>query len=272
MNCQAIQNQILTLPDPRALPAPLREHIRACPACRAWARRAARLESILEQLPAPASLGEKKEALIGDLMAADPVILPMVVPAYRPGAGVVALRFLRSHAAAVGALAAAVLVAVAAIRFWPEPAAVSVAAVPTQKDPLLEKIVAGNAALARADSPARKLEELGKMTDIVAAKTREMARIASGTELKGMAGWYEVYVRDGIVPRAKDLQSQPQAMQPSEKSKLLESLAAQLGADATAADNLAKESPQDTQPALRRLADAAREGEKSLRAAAREGK
>jgi hypothetical protein len=267
MNCQAVQNQILGLPDPRELPPPLRQHVLACAECRAWAARAARLEAVLAWLPVPAAPGDKKEALIGELMAAEPVIRPMVVPAARPGFGAVAVRLLRRNAASVGGLAAAVLVAVGLSWVWPgKPGGLPVAE-RTPKDPFLQKFVAGNTALARATTPARKLEELGKLTAAVSAETRGMARIATGAELKEMAGWYETYVRDAMVPRAKELRSQPQA-DGADAAQLLDSLAAKLGADAAETEKLAGEAPQDAKPALKRMADAARDGEKSLRATA----
>ncbi len=268
MNCQAAQNQILALPDPRELSLALRDHVLTCAACQAWAKQAARLEAILEQLPTPAAPEQKKEAMIGDLMQADPVILPMATPAARPGFGLVAVRFLRRNAAYVGGLAAAVLVAVGVYSFWPTKTGHG-DVVKTQKDPLLEKMVAGNTALARADTPNRKLEVLGGMADDLATGTREHARIASGAELKQMAGWYEKVVKDGMVKQAEKL---PIHMTAAEKAKLLEPLASKLEADATAAEKLAGEAPPDAQPALKRMADTAREGEKSLRATARGSK
>ena len=267
MNCQAVQNQILALPDPRELFPALREHVLACEACRVWAKHAARLEVLLEQLPVPPAPGEKKEAMLGDLMSADPVIHPMAIPATRPSFGLVAVRFLRRNATYVSGLAAAVLVAVGLYSFWPTKTNTVVAA-PTQKHPLLEKMVARDVAMARADTPTKKLEVLGGMADDLAGETRGMARLASGAELKQMAGWYEKVVRDGMVPQADKL---PLHMTAAERAKLLEALAAKLDADATEAEKVAREAPPDAQPALKRMADTAREGEKSLRVLARKG-
>jgi len=268
MNCQAIQNQILALPDPRELPPALRAHVLGCAACQAWAKRAARLEVLLEQLPVPPAPGEKKEMMLGDLMSADPVIQPMAVPATRPSFGRVAARFLARNATAVAGLAAAVLVAVGVYSFWPKAGPVPQDVAKTQKHPLLEKMVARDVAMARADSPTKKLEVLGAMADDLAGETRGMARLATGAELRQMAGWYEKVVRDGMVPQADKL---PLHMSAAEKARLLDALAAKLDADAAEADKVARESPPDAQPALKRMADTAREGEKSLRALARKG-
>ena len=66
-----------------------------------------------------------------------------------------------------------------------------------------------------------------------------------------------------MVRRAGEL---PINMTPDQKEKLLGPMAARLAADATEAEKLSREAPQDAQPALKRMADAAREGEKLLRA------
>jgi len=266
MNCQTVQNQILGLPDPRELPAALREHVGGCAACQAWARKAARLESLLAQLPVPSAPRQKKEAMIGDLMQAEPVILPMATLATRPSFATVTGRFLRRNATYVGGLAAAVLVAIGIYWLWPSKGPEVVVAPPPQKHPLLEKMVARDTALARANTPTKKLETLDGMADDLASETRGMARIASAAELKQMTGWYEKVVKDGMVKQAGKL---PLSMPAADKAKLLEPIAARLNSDATEAEKLSREVPPDAQPALKRMADTAREGEKSLRAMAR---
>jgi hypothetical protein len=272
MNCQAVQNQILGLPEPRELPPALREHVLSCPECRAWARQAARLEVLLERLPTPPAPGEKKEVLLGDLMAVEPVIRPMAVLATRPGPGVLAVRFLQRNAMYVGGLAAAVLLAVGVYELRPTKTTVAVDDGPKAKDPLVERLVKRNVALARAETTAKKLEVLNGMADDIVTDARGVANLAPGADLQKMAGRYETVVKSGMVPRAKELKGQPLAMAPGEKTKLLESLAAKLGADAAATEKLAGEAKQDAQPALKRMADAAREGEKLLRDYAREDK
>lgn len=267
MNCQAVQNQIIALPDPRELPPALLAHVAGCGACQAWARQAARLEGLLEQLPVPPAPAEKKEALIGDLMQADPVILPMAVPATRPSFAAVAGRFLQRNANYVGGLAAAVLVVVGIAWYAGRPTVTPPMAAVPQKHPLLEKMVGRDIALARAETPAKRLEVLGGMADDLAGETRGMARVASPAELKDLARWYDKVVKDGMVRQAKDMP--PQAMPAAEKKKLLDGLAAKLDAAAAEADKLSREAPQDAQPTLKRIADTARDGAREL---GREGK
>lgn len=269
MTCEAAQNLILALPDPRELTPELREHARGCAACAAFARRAARLEAALAHLPVPAAPADKKADLLDELTRPEPLIRPMPAPAVRPGAAAVLGRFLWRNAGAAAGLAAALLVAVGGVWFATRPRAPTEELVKTQKHPLLEKVVARDVELARADSPAKKLEVLGGMAGDLAGETRGMARLAPGAELKQMAGWYEKVVREGMVPQSAKL---PALMAAADRAELLNALATKLDADAAEAEKLSAEAPQDAQPALKRMADAARDGGKQLRAAARGGK
>jgi hypothetical protein len=258
MNCQAVQNQILDLPDPRQLPAELAAHARACPVCRAWARQAARLEALVEHLPAPAAVGDKKELLLAELMSGGPAL---ATPAARGGT----FEFLQRNASYIGGLAAAVLVALGAYALWPtaqkQP---DVVARPPQKHPLLDKVVAGNTLLARADTPKRRLEVLGGMAGDIAADTRGMARVAGAAELRQMAGWYDEVVAAGMVRQADRLSASP-TENAADRERFLNEMADKLRADAAEAEKLSREVPQDAQPVLRRMADTARAAEQSLR-------
>lgn len=256
MNCQAVQNQILDLPDPRELTPALREHVSACAACVAWARQAARLEALVEQLPVPAAPGDKKELLIDGLMRGE----SFAVPAQRGAA----VEFLHRNLSYVGGLAAAVLVLVGGYALWPTRTTQVAAEPKPQKHPLLDKMVAGNTAMARADSTKKRLEVLGGMADDIATDTRGMARIASGTELRQMAGWYDDVVKEGMVKQADRLRGDLTVFD-GDKAQLLNGLADKLAADAVAAEKLSGEAPQDAQPALRRMAATARAAEQSLR-------
>lgn len=271
MNCQAVQNQILALPDPRELTPELREHVLSCEACKAWAKQAARLEAILAQLPVPAPPAEKKEKMLGELMAADPVILPMPTPAARPSRGAAALRFLRDNAKAVSGLAAAVLIAVGVYAMWPRGETPPGQPELTQADPLPRKLAKRNVEMARAETPANRLEVLGGIAEDISADTRGLSNIAP-TELKDRANQYEKVVREGMMARLKEVQGQAVGMSAADKTKLFDSMAEKLAKDATESEKKAGEAPPDAQPVFKRMADAARDGEKTLRAAAREGK
>lgn len=266
MNCQAVQNQILALPDPRELPVALRQHVLRCVACQVWAQQAARLESLVAQLPVPPAPGQKKEVLLGELLPAEPLRQP---PARRTAlrrSDSSAARFVRRTALYIGGLAATVLLAVALYSVSQRPSRNPPEELSRSEDyPLLRKIVLGNTALAQADSPPRKLEVLAQMAADIAADTRGMARIASGDELKEMASWYEKLVKDGLASQARELRQQPVGIPEAEKVKLLESYATRLQTDARITEELMNEVPPESQRALRRIMEAAREGEKTLR-------
>ncbi|MCI0703495.1 MAG: hypothetical protein L0241_20640 [Planctomycetia bacterium] len=265
MDCQAVQNLILGLPDPRELSPTLRAHVLECQACSAWAKQAARLESLLAQLPVPPAPSEKKEAMLEELTSSGPVITR--VPTVRPDhTGVwldAAGRVLRKNTAYIGGLAAAILLVIGIYWLWPNKQTPPVAEA-TQDHPLLKNLVAHDIALARASTPAKRFEILGGMADDLAVETRGMARIASADELKRMAGWYQKVVNEGIIQQAKD-EANRHMMTDAEKKNVFGALAAKLETDANEAERMMAESPQEAQPALKRMAETAREGHKTLR-------
>ena len=87
MNCQAIQNRILALPDPRHIPEPLREHVLACAVCLAWAGPA------LADPPALNKTEPKKKPEPGKFLRVKrdkndtPVALETAIVRYVPAAG-----------------------------------------------------------------------------------------------------------------------------------------------------------------------------------------
>ena len=262
MTCQDVQNKILILPDPRRVPEPLREHLDGCPACLAWWKQAAWLERLLEQLPAPPPPADKKTALIDELTSAGPIIhtVPRPAAADRP-------LVTRRTLAYAGGLAAAVLVGVGvwlAVRpsGKPEPPAVA------QRHPLLDKMVQRDVALARAETPAKRLEILGALADDLATETRSLARVANPEELNELAGWYKRVVNDGIVRQAENLPRH--GLTPDQKKALLDGLAAKLAETGAEADRLANEAPPESKPALKRIAETARDGQQRLSKLARE--
>jgi hypothetical protein len=262
MTCQDVQNKILALPDPRRVPELFREHLESCPACLAWWKQAARLEGLLEQLPAPPPPADKKTALIDELTSVGPVIRTIPRPAAvdRP-------LITRRMLAYAGGLAAAVLVGVGvwlAVRPSNRPEAPTVA----QRYPLLTSVREKNVALSRAETPAKRLEILGGLADDLAAETRSLARVANPEELNELAGWYRRVVNDGIVRQAENLPRH--GITPDQKRTLLEGLAARLAETGAEAERLANEAPPESKPALKRIAETAREGQQRLTRLSRE--
>ncbi|MBY0251872.1 MAG: hypothetical protein K2X54_10900, partial [Methylobacterium organophilum] len=259
MKCQVVQNEILALPDPRHLPPELGAHVAGCAECHAWARKVARLGALLAQLPAPAAPAGKKDALLGELLEGEPVVRPRVAGASRPSSLVVA-DFLRRNVRVVAGLAAAVLVVVGG--WWvARPKAPPPEMVESEDHPFLKQMAGRTAALARADAADKRLEILSGMAGDIAGETRTAARVSSAGELNDLARNYERVVKEGVVPQAKAL---PPTMPAAERRRLIESLAAKLEADAVEADRLHREAPQDAQPTLKRVAEAARDGAREL--------
>jgi hypothetical protein len=257
MNCQTVQNKILALPDPRHVPDALRAHVNACAGCRAWADLAGRLEGLVAQLSVPAGPADKKAALIAKLRTQPATV---EVATERPATF---RTWVKQNAALVGGLAAAVLVAVGAWAMIGKNGTKEVADVTSPRDPFLEKMVQRDVALAKAATPSQKLQALGGLADDLSAEARGLARIASPDELKDVARWFDRVVKEGVVPRAKDL-SGDAGSTPAERKAQLADLATRLGHAADEVKKASGEVPPDAKPILERIADTARFGQKKL--------
>ena len=259
--CQAAQNRIFALPDPRQVPDPLRSHLDGCASCRRWWAGVGQLERLLAGLPAPPPAADRKALLLDELTSAGPVIrsVPAAVPhdRFRLPAGV------WKPLAAVAAAGLAVGGAWVLVKGSGKPNVTQAAA---PRHPLLESVVKRDVALSRAGTPADRLRALGDMADDLQTEARDLARVANPDELRDLARWYDRVVREGLVKQAAKLPVH--ALPPAEKVALLDALAARLAASGTAADELAKEAPPGAKEPLRRISEAAREGHQRLTALA----
>ncbi len=260
MNCQAVQNTILSLPDPRHIPDPLRKHVVGCAACRVWAEQAARLEGLLERLPVPFAPAGKKAALVEDLIR-KPVGEPLGTPARREF-GLPLRDFLRRNGTLVGGLAAAILVAVGAWALLPMNGPKPEVAEATPDHPFLKKVAQRDVALARTETAAQKLQALGGLTDDLSAEAVALARVASPEDLKDIARWFDRVVKDGLVKQAEKLPEH--AMKAAERKAEFTALALKLGETATRAEKATAEVAPEAKPALERIRDSARFGQKKL--------
>lgn len=265
MNCQTVQNAILALPDPRRVPESLRVHVAGCAGCRVWAERVGRLESLLEQLPTPPAPLDKKNALIAELAAGPIITRPLASPARKSSA----LReFFQRNGTLLGALAAGLLVAVGGWWAFSGKGNPQVAAVEgTPKHPFLDKVVQRDVALAKADGPAKKLQILGGLAEDLSGEARALSRIASPEELQDVARWFDRVVKSGIVKQAEKIP--PQAMTPTELKAQFTDLANKLNATANEVERAMGEVPPESKPALQRIVDVARDGQKKLGEVAR---
>ena len=265
MTCQSVQARILALPDPRQLPDAFRAHVDGCPDCAAYWKQAARLETLVAALPVPPAPAGKKTAFLEEL-AAEGLVFPKVTAPPRRAWGLP-----RPPAKALAGLAAAVLVAVgvwSAAKNGKQPA-VHVKQ-PAPRHPLLEKVVQRDLALAKAKTPNDRLDALAGLAEDLAAESRGLALVAGADEMRELADWFRTVVSDGVVEQAGRVP--PHALTPDQRRTLLDRLTARLAEAGKAAEQAAKDSPPHAQPALRSIADTARDGQTKLRAlAAREG-
>jgi hypothetical protein len=271
MNCQAIQNKILNLPDTRVIPDALRNHVAGCEACRTWAEQAARLESLLEQLPVPPAPGNKKAELVDQLLHGNSAILgPLALP-HRGSSTDSIWRFLDQNKVLIGGLAAAVLVVLGGWWLFTGPATTTLPPVAAAKDPFLEKMVRWDVDLAKAETPLKRLAILGSMADGLSNQTRSLARVANAKELGDLARWFDKVVKDGVVKQAEKMPFDTLTLvERADRKEQFNSLAEHLAETATQAENLT-EVPQDARPTLQKIAKSAREGEEKLRKLANQG-
>jgi len=167
----------------------------------------------------------------------------------------------------VAVLAASLLVAVGGWWVLTRPSNTNQANIDALKHPLLDKMVQRNKSLARAETPGKRLEVLGEMADDLNAETRSLARVAGPEELDELARLFAKVVNAGIVRQAG--QMAPHAMTAAEKTMLLDQLAGKLSEAGAEAEKVSREAPPASQPALKRIADTARDGQKKLRDIAR---
>jgi hypothetical protein len=254
MNCQTFQNHVLSLPDPRQLPEPLTGHANSCAACTEWWRRAARLETVLAELPVPPAPRDKKGILLEEL--AGPVIAsrPMVerrslwsIPAVRTFSGI----------------AAAVLIAVTGWMLVRPGSGTPIAKADPSRDPFLDRIVQRDLALAQARTADQRLGVLGSLADDLSGETRSLSKIASPEELRDLSDLFQKVVNDGIVEQARQLPEH--SLTQTQKKELLDRLSNQLSEAGRQADDAAKESPPHAQPALRSISATARNGQAKLK-------
>lgn len=265
MTCQSVQARMLALPDSRQLPENFRAHVAACPDCAAYWAQAAKLEALVAALPVPPAPAGKKQSLLDDL-AADALIFPAVTAPPRA-----AWSLPRPPAKALAGLAAGLLVAVgvwSAVKGGKQPAVAQKG--PAPRHALLEKVVRHDLALATAKTPGARLDALAGLADDIAAEGRGLALVAGADEMRELADWFRTVVADGVVEQAGRVP--PHALTPDQRRAMLDRLTTRLAEAGRAADQAAKDSPPHAQPALRAIADTARDGQTKLRAlAAREG-
>lgn len=268
MNCQTIQNRILALPDPRVVPEGLREHLSECSGCRDWARQAARLESLLDSLPAPPAPQNKKEQLIEELVSPAPLISRTLASPRLLPAATSARELLTRYRMVVAGLAAAVLVVAGGLWLLNRPGTPEVVRTTpsTPRYPFLEKVSQRYVALAKAETAARKLEDLSGLAEDISTEAQALARVANEKELGELATMFQKVVSDGIVRQSEKMKGPTLGIKEwNERKAKCEAVAAKLSEAAKQADNLAGKIPPQAKEAFSKIAKTARDGEGKLK-------
>ena len=181
MRCTSVQSRLLALPDPAVVPGALQAHLNTCPACQAWHRGLVAVEAALPLLPVPASDGRAKAALLEKLRET------RVVPTLAVSRAVEERESFRDRALRWGpaiAVAATVLLGTFAFLSLGGKPTPEVAQLPP--DPLLDRMVKHNVALASADTPTQRVETLVQLAGELHPEMLDLAMIETGDGLKNL--------------------------------------------------------------------------------------
>jgi hypothetical protein len=277
MNCDALQKHLLGLEWPAQAEGDARAHLAGCVACREWQRHLVQLERAATRLPVPPAHAAR-DAFVRSLLAAPPAV---GAPPAKPGtngrrrsvAMVLGSLILDPHASPRRRVGAGIVAGVAAslllfITSWlawyswhgdgPKQFAGSTEKQPVT-DPLVAELMRRNLKLAKGGTPRERVEAMAGVAGELHARSNALARTAGAEDMELLAQLYGRVVREGIVGRAAVL---PDA----ERRAVLEPIALQLGRAESEAERLAAEEgvPQAAREALRRIALAAREGDREL--------
>ena len=132
-------------------------------------------------------------------------------------------------------------------------------------DPFLKKMVERNLELAKADSAGKRMQVLSGMADDLSAQARGLARVANPEELRDIARWYDRVVKDGLVKQTENLPVRIHT--PAEeqaRASALNALARQLNDTAAETDKLLGSVPPESKPALQKIVETARHGQKKI--------
>jgi hypothetical protein len=262
MSCEVTRRQLLSLERPDRPPAALQPHLADCPSCRDWLRNLAEVEALIPQLPVPPS-DSAKARLIKKIREAPlvPKSLRVVAPElpFTPPKE----RGLRKTAVAV-ALAAAVVLLAIGLSLWPRhPAAPEVVDKRTPIDTVKWMRELRAQRVAKAQTPRDKVQVLAEFADVLLRDARDPDALPTLERLEQVAKVYEETVQDELLKQA-------QAVEPDARRTLLPRLATELGRTESEFQRLAAAAPEAAANHLRRIAAAAREGDRKLRELAKE--
>ncbi len=267
MKCESFRNRLLALPSPAAPTPELVAHLTACGGCRAFAKRAGKLDALVAALPVPSSEA-RKLAFVDSLAALGPVIhTKPTVPSADPHSGTV--RPFRALARRVdwryaAGIAATFLVAATAWLAWPvgKP---PVAETDGPRQELLAKQGKHLATLASADSADARLRVWADWTTDLRAATADVYKAAEPDDLAGLERMFEKAVRDGVVKHAERL---PRHLPAAARVDVLKDAQAKMAAARAELERIRIDAPPAHKPNLARMAKHALDAQEKLAALA----
>lgn len=267
MTCDVVRTRLLALPAPARPTDDLLTHLARCAACRAVQAEAARLDAVIAALPVPSS-DARKGSFLDSLAADGPVIRSIpVLPSTMAGSGSfrpVGSWLKRLDLRWVGGVAAAIAVTVGGV--WianrPKPVQPEVAVKAKPRQELLKKYTDHHNALAKARTAPDRLKTYAVWSDDIQAEACSMSNAAGQQEMNSLATQYERMVAEGVEKQAKQVADQPMTV--DDRQKVLRDAITKLTTAETAARKLEPDARTDARPALKRIADAATAGRKTL--------
>ncbi len=264
MNCNIVQNRLLSCDRPDLPPVDVKGHLVECPICRAWHRRIARLEQQLPKLVVPPS--ETKQAFLQRLVTEpvrveQPALTTPQLVRYNPRSSSPKERGLQKMAVAFTLAAAMLLFAVGWWAWHQKPAVKSGS---SEMARLLEEDLNGRLTLrlAKAGTTRERVLSMAELTDELHRNAKTLADVQDAEQLAVLARFYSHVVREYLIPNAKEL---PQGLRP----ELLETVARRLSQTESAFARLAADGNDARTTSLQTIADAAREGRQTLLAMVR---
>jgi hypothetical protein len=265
MTCDVIQNRLLALPDPGRPTADLRAHLADCAACRAVQAEAVRIERLVAAMPVPPA-DDRRTAFVDSLLADGPIIRSVpIIPSTRTGSGAFrpVTKFLRRiDLRWAGGVAAAVVVVTGGVWLTTRPPAVKADVAEKPRHQLLDRTSKHVVALSAAVTPPDRLAVFADWSADLRAEAGGVYKVAPEEDMNSLAGQYEKVVARGVVEQARKLDDRP--IDAGDRQKLLRRTIATLADTATEAEKLALTAPAGARPALKRIADAAKNGRTSL--------
>ena len=257
MNCEAVQNRLLAVSEPRRAGADVRAHLATCAECKAFVARAGRLEELLAKIPVPASSPAAKADLLTDILSGKPATLKFPAPAKRSAFAVFeSVRW--THV--VGA-AAAVFIGVGV---W----AVSNGKKPTDqpetaglRHELLQKEVKHFVALSKTKSPIEGVTIWTEVAGDLRTEASELYLVAPEDDMKALGKMFDRAVREGIVQQANQFQTHLPA---GERQRALDRAVSKLKDAEAEAERLSAAAPPHSQAVLRNMAKTARDGQRQI--------